>query len=466
MDKKESIEEVLEKDKQSCAQGDISGRRNPKKIFSCGKEHFLYDLENNAYLDYQLCNGAAPFGYSSQSHIEAQNDQAKQLPGLASEFLSPSRVKLAEKLCATFESAFKSKGKVHFTVGGAQAVDDALKLCASVTKRTKVLAMEGGYHGRTIAASNISASYRYRSGFGEGINARLSPFPYCQRCPYDRNWPECDTFCLSQVKRLFESEAAGLIDDNGNTDIGAIFVETVLGRGGHVSMPTSYVRGLREIADQHNLLLVVDDIQMGFFRTGRMWTAEHAGVTPDVVLFGKAITNGMFPVSGFWAKEEVVEEAHWPVGSSHATFASSPIGMALGLATLDLLAQPHIGEQIESSGIKIEDICRVFQNTFSFIHSVNRIGLCLSLDIQDPDTGKPSPSIAHKIVETAMRTPLKKGGSPTGLICTHGGMHGQMVMIAPPYETSNDEIELFREILSSTLSDVSRDLFLSAGDSK
>lgn len=445
---------TLELDAAFMAQGDISGRRSPKKVFVGGSGHFLRDDNGAEYLDFQLCNGAAPFGYATLEHTRAAAAQAQKLSALSSEFVSPERAELAEWICRSFASSFGVEGRVHFSVGGAQAVDDVLKLCTLRSGRRKVLAMEGGYHGRTIAASNLSASYRYRAGFGYDRNAELAPFPYCPRCPFGQDKASCGMYCLSQLRRLFSSEAAGLIDGDGGLEIGAIFVESVLGRGGHVAMPPEYLRGLRQIADKHDLLLVIDDIQMGLMRTGRMWSAEHADVVPDIVLFGKAITNGMFPTSGFWARGDLAAPENWPVGSSHATFCAAPIGMALGLATMRLLDDPLLADRIERSGRRIETILSQFASDFTYIHAVNRCGLALSLDICWPQTGEPSPELARDIVERGLAATFLRSGRRYGLVTTHGGMYGQMVMLAPPYRVTEEEIDLFAGIFGEVLLDV------------
>lgn len=444
----------LELDQKYASQGDISGRRSPKKVIEGGRGHMLFDDQGSSYLDFQLCNGAAPFGYANPAHVSANAAQAETLSALSSEFITPQRAQLSARLCRSFETAFGTSGRVHFSVGGAQAIDDVLKICALRSGRRKVLAMEGGYHGRTIAASNLSASYRYRAGFGYDRLSDLIPFPYCPRCPFEKEPSTCDLFCLDQVRRLFASEASGNIDGAGNTEIGAIVVEAVLGRGGHIAMPFEYLRGLRELADELGVLLVVDDIQMGFMRTGRMWTAQHARIVPDIVVFGKAVTNGMFPVSGFWARDDIAGPTNWPVGSSHATFCAAPMGMALGLATMDLVEDTALPDRIEQAGQKIETILLELKKAHPFIHSVNRLGLALSLDIGDPQTGMPSPSLANRLVEQGLAAEHQHDGSPTGLVTTHGGLHGGMVMLAPPYFVTDEEIDLFAFLMRDALAKV------------
>src|SRR6185369_29250 len=203
---------LLARDKTYCSQGDISGRRTPKKSFAKSKDEWLTDEYGRRYLDLQMCNSAANFGYGSPKHIDALTKQAAELPALASEFLHEQRVRLAEEISRATETRLGVKGRVHFTVGGAEAIDDMLKLVARLTGTMRVFAFEGSYHGRTIGASSISASYRYRSGFGGTASAEFVPFPYCNKCPFGAEPSTCDYLCIFHFERLFQGEAGGQND--------------------------------------------------------------------------------------------------------------------------------------------------------------------------------------------------------------------------------------------------------------
>jgi 4-aminobutyrate aminotransferase / (S)-3-amino-2-methylpropionate transaminase / 5-aminovalerate transaminase len=442
---------LLDIDAEFSSQGDTSARRSPKKIFRAARGEWLIDQQGRRYLDMQMCNSAANFGYGSPTHLEAVLDQAKILPALASEFIHADRVQLAQELSLATEARLGVKGRVHFSVGGAQAIDDALKLIGRLTGTTRVFAFEGSYHGRTLAASSISGSYRYRSGFGGVAGADFVPFPYCHRCPYGKEPSTCGYYCVSQFERLFDGEGPGQNDGGGAPECRAFIAEPVLGRGGYLPAPVGYFRELKEVLDAKGLLLVSDEVQMGFFRAGSLWSIEQYGVVPDIIVFGKAITNGMFPVSGLWAREPLMAPYNWPPGSSHATFAAAPIGTALGLATLQVCSSSNFALRAQEIGAKIEKICLNLAASHPCIRFVNRMGAAISLDIAGP-SGEAAPELAREIVEDGLRGEVEIGGEHMGLVATAGGSKGNMIMLAPSLNMEDSSLPLLEALLRSLLS--------------
>ena len=442
---------IHEADQRFSSQGDTSSRRTPKKYFETAKGHFLFDDRNVAYLDFQTCNSAANLGYQSARHLAALSAQMHRLPALASEFMHTERVLLAKRICDTVEAAFGVRGRVHFTVGGAQAVDDALKIVAAATGTRKVFAFEGGYHGRTIAASEVSASYRYRAVFGGEAKAVFVPFPYCFRCPFGRVRESCEMECVRQFERLVESDAAGSRGPGDRRECRAFLVEPVQGRGGYIPAPPQYFQLIKPILERNRMLLVVDEVQMGFFRTGRQWSIENFGVCPDIIIFGKSLTNGMHPLAGVWAREPLLDPSNWPPGSSHSTYGAAPLGTVLGLATFDALADRDRAADAEAAGRRLEDACLRLQREFPAIGYLNRLGLALSLDICKQDGRSPDPELALAIVDSGLTDPIHLDGRDYGLVLTRGGHAENMVMIAPPIDVTPDEIVLFERLLASIL---------------
>jgi 4-aminobutyrate aminotransferase-like enzyme len=441
---------LLEKEQLYCSQGDTSGRRVPKKTFVGAKGEWLIDFEGRRYLDLQMCNSAANFGYGSPAHVEALVSQARSLPSLASEFIHQERVELAEQMCLSIEEKLGVRGRVHFSVGGAQAVDDALKLIARLTGTTRIFAFEGSYHGRTLAASCVSGSYRYRAVFGGAAMADFVPFPYCNRCPYGAEPTSCDYLCISQFARRFEGEGPGQDDGSGRPECRAFLAEPVLGRGGYLPAPPQYFERLKAILDERDILFVADEVQMGFFRAGRFFSIENYGVVPDIIVFGKAVTNGMFPLSGLWAREPLLAPSNWPVGSSHATFAAAPLGTALGLATLQLCASGDWAARAEEVGRAIEAVCLRLAEHYPQIRHVNRLGAALSLDIAEAD-GTPAPALAHAVVEAALRGDIYVAGEAMGLVMTVGGGRGNMIMLAPSLGMEPSSFGLLETLLREAL---------------
>jgi 4-aminobutyrate aminotransferase-like enzyme len=287
---------------------------------------------------YSACN----LGYSNERINNSLKQQIDTLPQVTSEYLHPTKIELAATIAQDIEQKYGEKGRVHFNVGGSQAVDDSLKLVRNATGgKSLMFAFEGGYHGRTLGASAITSSYRYRRRYGHfSDRAQFVPFPYCFRCPYGKKRESCELYCVDQFERLFETEYYGVWDSKvGESEYAAFYLEMVQGTGGYVIPPQGYFERLQEILEARKILIIDDEIQMGFYRTGKLWAIENFGIKPDVIIFGKALTNGMNPLSGIWAKEELINPSLFPPGSTHSTFASNPLGTAVGLETLKILKE-------------------------------------------------------------------------------------------------------------------------------
>jgi 4-aminobutyrate aminotransferase-like enzyme len=440
---------VQELEQAYCSQGDTSGKRSPKKFFGRALGSFLYDEAGTQYLDFQMFNSAANFGYQSELHLQAMERQLRTLPSLAGEFMHDERVLLSAKLAEHIEKTFSVKGRVHFSVGGAQAVDDALRIVANFTGTGNIFAFEGSYHGRTVAASTISSSYRYRKHLQSSSHARFIPFPYCYRCAYGRQYPMCEYYCVSQFERLFESEFHGVLDPQSKrSEYRAFFLEPVLGRGGYVVPPPEYFKRVKETLDKHNILLVVDEVQMGFYRTGKMWSIEHFGVVPDIIIFGKAITNGLFPLAGIWASERLISPDIWPTGSSHATFAAQPLGTAAGLATFELLAGNDFESAVSQRSLQLKEVIEQVQSQFGVFGRIDALGLAFGLEVCTPGTDRPDPVLAKRISEMALNEPVDINGNKYGLILTTGGYHDHVFLLSPSLLISDAEVDLFNRLLT------------------
>ena len=274
---------------------------------------------------------AVNFGYRNERLNAAARRQLDRLPQVASQYLHREKIELAAMLAKAAEQRFGLEGRVHFNVGGSQAVEDSLKLVRNAKNgKSLMFAFEGGYHGRTLGASAITSSYRYRRRYGHfGDRAQFVPFPYHFRGPKGMSKEEYGSHCVQQFARLFESEYNGVWDPKaGQAEFAAFYVEPIQGTGGYVIPPKNFFIELKQVLDRHGILLVVDEIQMGFYRTGKLFSIEHFGVEPDIIVFGKALTNGLNPLAGVWAREELINPQVFPPGSTHSTFNANPMGTA------------------------------------------------------------------------------------------------------------------------------------------
>lgn len=442
------MENLLEKDRRFCSQGDTSSKHLPKKIFQRANGSFLYDNQGVKYLDMQMFNSASNFGYQNEVYNNCITNQLHNLPSLAAEFMNESRILLSEKICNYMYTNYGVTGRVHFTVGGAQAVDDALKLAFNYTHNHGVICFEGAYHGRTMAASSISSSYRYTRQFGNVIDTYTIPFPNCTSCAYGmENCNFNNLYCISRIARLFESEFLGVYDTNSNESRYSTFIfEPVLGRGGYVFPNPYYYKQLFELLRKHKIVTIADEVQMGFYRTGKMWSFENYNICPDIIVFGKAISNGLWPLSGIWANENIISPEIWKTGSTHCTFAGHPLGTSIGMETFRLIEKSEQLKKMQESSQLFSNVIERLKKEYSYITRAQVLGHAAGLDICDPLTHKPAVEKVRQLVEYALTRPYDYNGQKCGLILTAGGFHNASIMLSPSVFISSKELDMFYDL--------------------
>src|SRR2546428_4996489 len=295
-----SEQELIALKQKYCSWGNPVHYPDPPKIFERAEGHYLYDREGTPYLDLQMWYSASSFGYGNRRLNEALTRQLNKLPQLACQYVHAEKIELAAAIARLNSSRFGLDGRVHFNVGGSQAIEDSLKIVRNTTGKNLVFAFMGGYHGRTLAASAITSSYRYRRRFGHfSDRAHFVPFPYCFRCPYDKKFDDCGLYCLKQFEQNFDTEYNSFWDPKaGESEFAAFYIEPIQGTGGYGIPPPGYFAGLRTMLAERHTLMVDAEIQMGFYRAGKFWAMENFNVEPDIIVFGKALTNGLNPLSG------------------------------------------------------------------------------------------------------------------------------------------------------------------------
>lgn len=446
----QTTEEALRvKEARYCSHGDTVHYSPLPKFFRGCEGSFLYDRDDRPYLDLQMWYSAVNFGYRNRSITEAVKTQLDRLPQLACQYLHEEKVLVAEKLAGECLRAFGLEGRVQFNVGGAQAVEDSLKLVRNGTGKTLCMAFMGGYHGRTLGASEITSSYRYRRRFGHFANrAHFVPFPYCFRCPYGKKLDDCGYYCVNQVERLFETEYNSFWDPRANEpEFVAFYVEPVQATGGYIIPPPEYFARLQRILAERKILLVDDEIQMGFFRTGKFWALEHFGARPDIVVFGKAMTNGLNPLSGLWAREALISPARFPPGSTHSTFSSNPLGTAAALATLRWIEERRYEETVPEKGAYFLSQLAELKRRHRTIGDVCGLGLALRIEVTRPDRFTPDKALADRIFEAGLAGGIPTPRGPMGLVLDIGGYYKNVFTLAPSLEITREEIDLGIELL-------------------
>ena len=295
-------------------------------VAESGAGAVVTDVDGNRFLDFAAGIAVCSTGHSHPRVVQTIKDQADRLIHIAAtDFYEPRYTEFMERLAAI--APFEEKARVFLTNSGTEAVEGAIKLARYHTHRPGIIAFEGGFHGRTMGALSLTNSkVKQRAGFGP-----LVPMVHHAPFPRIRAWREGSGGDGSAELEVLTKTIFGRII--APSDVAAIVVEPIQGEGGYFPAPASFLQALRELCDEHGILLVADEIQSGMGRTGDWWAIGASGVEPDIVTTAKGIASGM-PIGAFIARESVWT---WPPGAHGSTFAGNPICAAAGLATLDII---------------------------------------------------------------------------------------------------------------------------------
>lgn len=450
----DSNDRMLADEARYCSFGDTVHYTDQPKLFDGCDGSYMYDATGTPYLDLQMWYSAVNFGYANERLNNALKRQIDQLPQVASQYLHREKIELAKTIAVDAERKFGLSGRVHFNVGGAQAVEDSLKIIRNYTGgKSLMFAFEGGYHGRTLGASSITSSYRYRRRYGHfGERAMFLPYPYPFRRPKGMDKEEYGEHLVAEFARLFETEYHGVWDPKvGECEYAAFYVEPLQGTGGYIVPPMNYFQGLKKVLDQYGILMVTDEIQMGFYRTGKLWSIEHFGVTPDMIVFGKALTNGLNPLSGLWAREELINPDVFPPGSTHSTFNANPLGTAVGLEAMKMMHETDYEAMVMAKGAHFLEGLKDLQTRHKEIGDVDGLGLALRCEICTEDGFTPNKALVDRMVDIGLAGELEHNGKKIGLVLDIGGYYKNVITLAPSLHISTEEIDLGIALLDQLL---------------
>ena len=416
----------------------------PPRFFQSCEGSLLYDAGGVPYLDLQMASATSSFGYQNKRLNQTLKEQLDRLPQLGSQYLHSEKVEVSARIARMCEKIFRERGRVHFNVGGAGAVEDAIKLVRNYTHKNAGFAFMGGDHGRTLGAAAITSNYSHRRDYGHfGDRAHFVPYPYCFRCFYGLKREDCGLYCLKQFEKLFDTEYYSFWDSKaGECEFGALYMEPVQGTGGCVIPPKEYFVGLKKVLKERKVLLVDDELRMGFFRTGKFWAIQHLEITPDIVVFGNALTNGLNPLSGVWAIEDLINPGIFPPGSTHSTYAANPQGTAVALEVLKLLEEEDYEKKVTEKGRYFLDQLKALQKKYpKIMGDVDGLGLMLRIELCQKDGITPNPELTLKIYQEGLKGDLKKNGKSYGLILNIGGYYKNVFSLSPSFEIAKDEID-------------------------
>ena len=404
-------------------------------VASRGEGVLLYDEDDRRYLDFTAGIGVTSTGHCHPRVVEAAQRQVGTLiHGQYTTVLHRPLLTLVERMGEVLPPGLD---RMFFANSGSEAIEAALRLSRQATGRPNIIVFHGGFHGRTVAAGSLTTSgTKFRSGFGPLMaGVHVSPFPD----PGHFGWPteQATEFALAQLDYILQTLSAP-------ADTAAFFVEPVLGEGGYVPANQRFLEGLRERADAHGMLLVLDEVQTGFGRTGKFWGTtfnDHFNARPDILVTAKGLASG-FPLSGIAAPSALMEKA-WP-GSQGGTYGANAVACAAALATLDVIRDERLVDNSAERGAQLTQALQTVADKHERITDVRGLGLMIGNEFRSAD-GKPDGATAAAVQQEAARR---------GLLLLTCGAWSQVVRFIPALVVTAEEIEEAADIWADAVSAV------------
>ncbi|MCO5191592.1 MAG: aminotransferase class III-fold pyridoxal phosphate-dependent enzyme [Anaerolineae bacterium] len=393
--------------------------RSTSIVADYGEGIYLFDVDGNRYVDFTSGIGVTNTGHAHPKVVKAVQDQAaKILHAQANIVYHKPMIQLTEELSRLLSQRLDT---YFFSNSGAEAVEAAVKLSRAATGKPNIIVFQGSFHGRTHATMAMTTSKTiYRAGYQPLVaGIFVAPFPYA----YYYGWDEETTnqFCVKELKRLLKTQTAP-------HETAAIVIEPVLGEGGYVPVPDAFMRSLRRICDEHGILLVADEIQSGFGRTGRWFGVDHSGVVPDIVIIAKGLASGM-PLSGIASTRDLMER--WPVGSHGGTYGGNAVSCAAAVATIQVIREEALNENSEQMGALLMTGLRKLQEQYPEIGDVRGRGLMIATEFSKAN-GDPWGDKASAIVKICR---------DNGLLLLTCGPYGNVIRWIPPLIVTQSQIQ-------------------------
>jgi len=377
----------------------------------------ITDVDGNTFLDFTGGVGCLNVGHSHPRVVEAAQEQLSRFSHTDFTIVPYELyVSLAERLIGV--APVQPPAKAAFFNAGTEAVENAIKFARSYTKREAVIAFEGAFHGRTLLSMSLtSKTHPYKAGLG--------PFsPEVYRVPFANDYRGPSTGeALAALERTFVTQVAP-------ESVAAIVIEPVQGEGGFVVAPQDFMEGVRRICDENGIVLVVDEVQTGFGRTGRMWGIDHYGVAPDLMTAAKSIAAGL-PLSAVIGKAEIMDAP--PDSAIGGTYVGNPVALAAGLAVLEVISEEGLVERAAAIGDTIRSRMLSWQERWSQIGDVRGLGMMLAVEfVQDAQTKEPAADLATAVAEEA---------AGNGLLLLKAGLYSNCIRVLAPLVLTDAEVD-------------------------
>lgn len=398
----------------------------------------ITDVDGNTFIDLSGGVGVLAVGHSNPAVVKAVKEQAERF--LHTDFsVIPYEpfIRLAQQLCEA--APISGNKKAAFFNAGAEAVENAVKVAKFASKKKALIAFEGGFHGRTLLCLSLTSKAKpYKVHLGPfAPDVYRVPFAYCYRCPLKMQYPQCDVACADLLERTFKLFVPP-------DDVAAVVIEPVQGEGGFVVPPKEYLPRIREICTRNNVLLIVDEIQTGFGRTGKMWAVENFGVEPDIMCVAKSLAGGM-PLSGIVGRAELMDA---PTDSViGGTYVGNPVACAAALAVFQTMKELNLPARAVEIGKYMKNRFESMKEKYRLVGDVRALGAMVGVEfVKDKQTREPAPDETSAILKKAMQN---------GVIAIKCGLYGNVIRMLVPLVTTDDQLEEAFDVLENAISEIS-----------
>lgn len=402
------------------------------------KGSVMKDVDGNVYIDFTSGIGVTSLGHCVDEIVDTICGQASKLIHSCIHVVNyESYLKLAKRLTEVTPGSFKKRALMLNS--GSEAVENAVKIVRQYTGRPGIISFENSFHGRTYMAMTLTGKWDpYKVKYGPFVpGVYMTPFAYCYRCPFHLEYPGCSLACVHHIeKSILKTQVPP-------NEVAAIISEPIQGEGGFIAPPPDFFKELKGICEKHDIQLIIDEIQTGFARTGKMWAIEHYDVVPDVIVMAKAIASGL-PLSAVVTRDELMKDIY--PGSLGGTYGGNPIACATALKVLEIIEREQIIKLAAGLGRKLRKRLDEFQERYEVIGDVRGKGPMLAMElVKDRATKEPNPEAASKLMKESLAS---------GLLTLKAGLYNNCIRLHPPLTIEDELLEKGLEILEDAFKKV------------
>ncbi len=397
----------------------------------------LEDVDGNRYIDFAGGIGCLNIGHRASGVLAAVREQLDAFMHTCFSVAPYGKyIELAEKLNSLTPGKFPKK--TILVNSGAEAIENSVKIARSYTQRPAIICFEDAFHGRTMLTMSLtSKTHPYKAGFAPfATDIYRIPYAYCYRCSYSLQYPSCGVFCAQHLEDTFKRVVA-------SESVAAVVVEPVLGEGGFVAPPTEFLSIVQEICRRHKILLIADEVQTGFGRTGAMFACERYGVVPDLLVSAKSIAGGL-PLAAVTGRAEIMDTPG--VGGLGGTFGGNPVSCAAALAAIEIMERENLSARAEKLGERFDSRAQSWRKRWPLIGDVRGLGAMRAMElVRSPEGREPAKEETEQILRHCHEH---------GLILISSGTYGNVVRLLVPLVVTDEQFDEGLNVLESAIASV------------